>query len=61
MKYPGLDMKEKNYRATCALELRYEKFNEEDIVVKTNKLGNEEVSIAWVWYVLMLTSRLVHC
>ena len=45
MKYPGLDMKEENYRATCALELKYEKFNEEDIVVKTNKLGNEEVSI----------------
>ena len=46
MKYPGLDMKEENYRATCGLELKYEKFNEEDIVVKTNKLGNEEVSTA---------------
>ena len=48
MKYPGQEMKEDNYRATCALEVKYDKFNEEGIIVKTHILGNAEVSITKV-------------
>ena len=46
LKYPGRDMEEENFRATCALELKYDKFNEKDIVLRTHKFGNEEVGIA---------------
>lgn len=45
LKYPGVEMTEKRYRNTCALEIKYDLFNEEDIVVEISKMSNEEVSM----------------